>query len=273
MMDTHAHLDHVEGLAEALEQAVDAGVTGIVTVGEDLASNQRNLEICRRYQRPKIYCGLGLHPGRVRIDELTACLDFIRAHHQEAVAIGEIGLDFWYKEVRKDEARKNEQRQAFSLLLEIAREFDLPVSIHSRGAWQECLAMTRASGVSRAVFHWYSGPLDVLDDLLAAGYWISATPSLAASLQAREAVRHAPINRTLLETDTPVFYRGAGGAAGFVSSPKDVLRTLDDYCELTGMAVEQARQILDENARKFFRLDEGFLDPFPGIGGDAPGGG
>ncbi len=120
IIDTHAHLDHLENLNPALEEAAAAGVEGIVAVGEDLDSNRKNLEIKKSVTLPKIYLGLGMHPGNIKADDIESCMEFIRENIQQADAIGEIGLDFWYKWVRKDKEKKDEQRKVFRRLLELA---------------------------------------------------------------------------------------------------------------------------------------------------------
>ena len=252
IVDTHAHLDHLEGVEQALAEAASAGVEAIAVMGEDLMSNQRHYELAQRVSSPKILLGLGFHPSKTDEQDLTECLTWIQSHIHEAKAIGEIGLDYWYKGVKKDAAKKERMRTVFSAMLALAKEHNLPVSIHSRGAWRDCFEMTVASGIRKAVFHWYSGPLDVLDTILEAGYCISATPSLVSSAQAQEAIKHAPIERTLIETDSPVYYRQPQTQAGFRAAPKDVWRTLDYYCQIKRVAKEDALQILNANAWRIF---------------------
>ncbi len=252
MIDTHAHLDHLENLSEALTNAASAGVEGIVCVGIDLAANKKNLEIKRTTRAPKIYLALGMHPANINRNEVEECIQFIRDHIREVVAIGETGLDYWYKWVKKDEAKKVEQREVFNRQLDLAREFNLPVIIHSRGAWRDCLNMVRAAGVKKAVFHWYSGPLDVLSEIVESGFYVGTTPSLAYSPQSREAISQAPINRILIETDCPVFFQD--GESGFTSQPKDVFRTLEAYARLKNVDAKEALVVFNQNARTLFGL-------------------
>ena len=252
MIDTHAHLDHLDNLREALENAHKAGVSGIVSVGVDLTANQKNLEIQKSTQRPAIYVALGIHPGNINPQDIDACFAWIREHIREAVAIGETGLDYWYKGVKKDEARKDEQRRVFQKQLDLAKEYDLPVVIHSRGAWRDCFDMTRDAGVKKAVFHWYSGPLDILKEIMDYGYYVGTTPSVAYSPQSREAMRYAPVDKTLLETDCPVSY--GQGEETFRSEPKDVFRTLRAYAELKNMPEEKIQEMVTRNALDFFGI-------------------
>lgn len=254
LIDTHAHLDHLENLDEALESAARAGVEGIVAVSEDLNSSRRNLEIKRTKKDPCIYLGMGMHPSEANLQDLEECLALMRTNVKALSAIGEIGLDFWYAWVRRDDQKKEEQRKIFGAFLEFAKKFNLPAVIHSRGAWRECFDMARQAGVTQAVFHWYSGPLDVLEDILASGYYVSATPSLAYSLEARASMARAPLVQTLIETDCPVFYRNKETGDGFKAEPKDVFRTLKIYCALKGIEESQAADVLNQNAKKFFNI-------------------
>lgn len=253
--DTHAHLDQLEGLNGAMERAHAAGVVGIVAISMDLESCRKNLEIRKRFSVPKVYLGLGMHPSEADPQEVDAIIELCRAHAGEIHAVGEIGLDFWYKWVRKDEAKKNEQRWVFRKLLTLAKELDKPAVIHSRGAWRECLDTALELGVEKAEFHWYSGPLDVLEDILKAGYYVSTSPSVAYSPQSREAMSVAPIERTLIETDCPVRYTDEATGEVFQAEPKDVFRTLEAYAKLKGMLVQESLDRLNKNAEDFFNLN------------------
>lgn len=261
LIDTHAHLDHLEDLDGALERADKAGVEGVAAMSTNAASCRRNLEIRRTKGKPKIYLAMGMHPSDADLGRLDACVRLIREHRDELAAVGEIGLDFWYKGARKDKEKKDDQRKVFRTLLELAGELDLPAVIHTRGAWQECFETARGSGIRMAEFHWYSGPLDVLKHILDSGYYVSASPGLAYSPPSRDAVTYAPIERTMIETDSPVFYRcagpGGGGNAGggFQAEPKDVFKTLGAYCALKNVDEVYAAGVFNRNAREFFHLD------------------
>ncbi len=254
-IDTHAHLDHVEGVEEALKEAYQVGVKGVVTVGIDLTANTKNLEIKRKTKEPEIFLALGIHPESLENSNPQGQekgFQFIRDNIREAVAIGEIGLDYWYKWAKKDEGKKKEQRQIFEMQLKLAKEFDLPAVIHSRGSWRDCLDMTKSIGVKKAVFHWYSGPTIILQEIIDVGYFISASPALSYSPQHQDAIKYAPIEHTLIETDSPVFY--GSGESGFRATPKDVFRTLKLYAQLKNISEEKAAEIFYKNSRDFFGI-------------------
>jgi TatD DNase family protein len=257
IIDTHAHVDQLEDLSGALMRAHEAGVSDIVAMSVDLSSMQKVLAIAGQYQQPKIHPALGVHPGMVSgrggpCVRPNLAFDFMRANASQACAIGETGLDYWYKWVRKDEAERQKQKDSFSFHLDLAREFDLPIVIHSRGAWQDCLSMACESKVKRALFHWYSGPVDVLDQVLDAGFYVSTSPSVAYSPESRKAMAHAPLERVLIETDSPVSYRD--GETSFMAEPKDVIRTWKALAQLKNLNEEETLAALNANAKEFFRI-------------------
>ncbi len=255
IIDTHAHLDHLANLDQAIANAKNAKVSAIAAMSMDLASCRRNLEIKKTTDGLRIFLAMGIHPAEVRMEELEPCLDLVRGNREELSAIGEIGLDFWYKAVRKDKQKHEEQRQVFRAFLELAKELDLPVVIHARGTWRECLETTKNIGIQKVVFHWYSGPLDILKDIIASNYFISASPALAHSPQLREVMSHAPMEQILIETDCPVFFKNSDEDPGFIAEPKDVWRTLKAYCELKKISQQDALTVLNQNAKDFFGIE------------------
>ena len=252
IIDSHAHIDQIEDLSDALTRAHEAGVSDIMAMSVDLPSMKKVLEIAGQYQQPRIHPALGVHPGLIKQDTQSLALEFMRAHIKEARAIGETGLDYWYKWVRKDEGERQKQKDSFSFHLGLACEFDLPIVIHSRGAWRDCLNLARESRVKRALFHWYSGPLDILDQILEAGFYVSTSPSVAYSPESQKAMAHAPIERILIETDSPVHFKD--GESSFMAEPKDVIRTWQALAQLKNMNEQDTLALVNTNAKVFFRI-------------------
>jgi TatD DNase family protein len=264
IIDTHAHLYDFPNADDVLRDSAAAGVSDVVALGVDLASSKKHIEIVEQLQNDspplvgggrgmQVHLALGLHPGNIQTDHIDATFLFFleelrrfNLRSSNIVAIGEAGLDFWYKWVRQDDAKKNEQRVVFQRHLDLAREFDLPIVVHCRGAWRESLGMIKAAHVKKAVFHWYSGPVDVLKDILDAGFLISGSLALEYSPEARQAVEYAQIDRILVETDTPV--RGA--------TPKDVWRSFKALCQIKGIDEDKALAVVNANARAFFNIEE-----------------
>jgi len=248
VIDGHTHLEELENPREAIERAGAAGVFAIIAVGSDHDSNRRVLELSGRYGGTVVYPALGIHPSSLHAAPVESTLGFIEENMHKAVAIGEIGLDYWLKEVRKDPSEKTLQQDVFRNLLGLSERYDKPAIIHARGSWEDCLDLTLQARVRKAVFHWYSGPLDILQRLLDQGYYISATPAAEYSRHHREAVSKTPLDRLLLETDAPVPYQGRK------SEPRDVFRTLEAVAEIKGTDKGEVTEVTTKNALAFFKL-------------------
>ena len=252
LIDTHAHLEEIENLEQAINQARQARVSAIIAVGSDYESNQKVLRLAEEYQG-YVYPALGLHPWNLAKSDLERDLAFIEAHLAQAVGIGEVGLDY-DKRVRA-RADKEQQVTTFRELLKLARSYDKPILIHSRYAWRDALVLVEQAQVNKAVFHWYTGTSSVLRDIVASGYYISATPAVEYHQEHRRAVREVALERLLLETDSPVVYR-RGTQLEYQSRPADVLRTLKGVAALRGTDEAEIAEVTTSNAIRLFGLAE-----------------
>ena len=251
LIDSHAHLDLVADLPQALEQARQAGVTAIVAQGRDRRSGEHALKLASDYPG-FIFPSLGLHPYRLAsaglVSRLEAELRFVEDNLHRAVALGEVGLDYKKELVR--ETGKELQHTVLERLLDIAGRYDKPVLVHSRYAWRDALNLVQRSGVQQAVFHWFTGPTSVLRSAVEAGYFLSATPACVYHQEHRRAVKETPLDRLLLETDSPVYYRGLDRAAG----PADVAGVLGEVAAIKGLPPEQVAEATTANSAGLFKL-------------------
>ena len=250
LVDTHAHLEEFTDLENTITAARSAGVIGIVAVGSDLASNRRTLDISRAFPS-FVFPALGLHPWNLKENELDQTVEFIEHHASEAVGIGEVGLDYHKRVVAV--TNKERQKQVFAELLNVARRHDKPALVHSRYAWRDCLDLVANAGLQKAVFHWFTGPSSVLRDIVSRGYYLSATPAAEYHEEHRRAVREAPLELLLLETDSPVTY-GRGSEAEFQARPADVRRSLAASSLLRKAPEELVAESTTSNAVKLFNL-------------------
>ncbi|MFH0788448.1 MAG: TatD family hydrolase [Pseudomonadota bacterium] len=241
VIDTHVHLDELTDPEGAIQEARKAGLSGLVAVGMDLKSNEKILAFSRRYPG-FVFPAMGYHPWKISISGVRDNLDYLRKHLDQAVALGEVGLDY------KTSVPRELQDWVFKDLLELALEKKKPVILHCRLSHEQVFELTRKYNLKKAVFHWYSGPANILKELLLAGYCISATPALAHSPKHREAVVAAPLKQILIETDSPVAYQGEP------SSPAQVLRTLTELSKIKGIEIEEAALKTTQNARDFFGI-------------------
>jgi len=242
LIDTHAHLDKIKDIGAALSRAQEAGVRAIVGVGTDLVSNEKILALASRYP-DFVYPALGLHPWELHSHDLEANFALIQRELPHCLAMGEIGLDFAL------ETPQDDQKEILKRLLDIAVKERKPVLLHARRAWAAVLDLVKTFQVKQAVFHWYSGPIELLSSLLEMGYYISATPAAAYSPRHREAIQATPLDRLLLETDAPEVYQGSA------SEPKDLVKTLFSVSRLTGMEEEKIAGRTFHNAQNFFQLN------------------
>jgi TatD DNase family protein len=252
LIDTHAHLDELRNLDLMLEEAKKAGVIAIVAVGSNYQSNMKTLKISQQNRR-FVYPALGLHPwelgnlGTFKIDEN---LRFIEQNIASAVAVGEIGLDY-DKRVLKV-ASKELQKEVLGRLLNLARKYAKPAIIHSRYAWKDALYLIQNVGINKAVFHWFTGFSSVLKDIIGGGYFVSATPATEYHEEHRRAIKEAPLQRLLLETDCPVAY---GRTARYESQPADILRDVKAVSRLKEIAEATIAEQTTRNAINLFLLD------------------
>jgi len=251
LIDTHAHLDEVEDLDKAIEEGKQAGLVAIIAVGQDYESNLKILNIAEKHKR-FVFPALGLHPwslGKMDASKVDLTLRQIEDNIKKTVGIGEIGLDYDKRVLAS--ADKERQKEAFKSVLELAGRYDKPVSVHARYSWKDSFDLVKASGVKRAVFHWYTGFSSVLREIIAEGYFISATPAGEYHDEHRRAIRETPLQNLLLETDCPVTY---GRETKYQARPSDVIRSLKAVAQIKGVSENVVADKTTENALRFFDL-------------------
>jgi TatD DNase family protein len=241
LIDGHAHLNEIEDVNGAIKRARAKGVTHIVAVGMDIESNRRTLALAEEYPGI-VYPAIGYHPWSIQADDIDATLAYLDRHLERCIAVGEIGLDY------KVKLKKPVQWEVFARVLDLAHRHGKPVIVHARYSHQRCHRMVADAGIEKAVFHWFSGPLEVLDRIVDDGYWVSCTPALAYSPAHQAAIKQAPLNRILVETDCPVQYSGK------TSEPAHLLDTLAHLGRLKDLPLEKVARATTANAREFFRL-------------------
>jgi len=241
LIDTHAHLSDIDFVEPVLAAARAVGVERIVAVGMEVKSNRRTLELARNFP-DMVVPAVGYHPWEIDKNNIDTEISYIASHLRHCVALGEVGLDYKVKTPKKI------QWDVFDRLLSLAVQFAKPVIVHCRFSHQRSHRMVAAAGIERAVFHWYSGPLDVLGNLLEDGFFVSATPALKYSPPHQAAIKQAPLERILIETDAPVAYQNQ------ISTPATLVDTLALVSRLKQIPVSDVAGITTANAQKFFSL-------------------
>jgi TatD DNase family protein len=247
LIDGHAHLDAITPLDPVIERACSVGVSRIIAVGMDFESNKKTLAIAGNYPG-YIFPAIGYHPWSIKENEIQNTLSFIEKHIAQCVAMGEVGLDY------KIKVKKAVQWEVFSQVLQIARKNEKPVIIHTRFSYERAHRMVIEAGIEKAVFHWYSGPGNILSRIIENGFFVSATPALAFSKAHREAIIKAPVERILVETDSPVKY-------GYkTSEPADLIETLRHLAKLKELSENEVALITTKNSEKLYGIS-GLLIP------------
>jgi len=199
LVDAHVH--SYEYSADELEAIKSEGIM-LVSVAEDYESSLKNLELSEREQWVKP-C-VGIHPWNVGKASRSVLKDLEKlASEMGAICVGEIGLDT--KFVPETIER---QREFFTALLRIARDLSLAVNLHAAGTWREVFEALLKFDIESALFHWYTGPLDLLEEITDQGYYISINPALKVQEKHRQVAEAAELDAILLESDGPYNYRG-----------------------------------------------------------------
>lgn len=246
LIDSHAHLEEIEDLDSAIERAKQKGVIAIVAVGSDYESNNQVLDIAQKHSS-FVYPALGLHPGNLEVSSIERNLQFIEDNIKNAVAIGEVGLDYKKDFIKK--ASKDLQKEVLKSVLALAKRYDKAVAFHSRYAWRDSFDLVKESQVVKVVFHWFAGPLNVLKDILMNGYFVSATLAVEYHEEHRRVIKTATLENLLLETDSPVIYRGHR------AEPADVVRVLNSVAEFKGLPPDILADKTTENALRFYGIN------------------
>ena len=254
LFDTHAHYDSGAFNADRLEVLAsmpEAGVELILNPGCDLPSSQTAVELAEKF--PFVYAAVGVHPSDCEGFSQNT-LDGLRAlaAHPKVRAVGEIGLDYYWK----DNPPREFQREVFHAQLELAEELQLPVIVHDREAHQDCLEVVRAHPKVTGVYHCYSGSLEDAKTLVRLGWMLSFTGVVTYKNARRslEVIDWLPMDRIMIETDSP--YLTPEPFRGRRNDSRKVYRVAETIAQVKGLEAEEIARITLENGKRFFGIEE-----------------
>lgn len=254
LIDSHAHLDgekFADDRAAVVERALAAGVVKIITMGDSLESSARSVALAERFE--PIYAAVGVHPEEAQ--PMTAATDeqlAAWAAQEKVVAIGEIGLDYYWE---KDEEKRALQRAIFVRQLDLARQLKLPVCIHDREAHGDMMKILKTEGRGlRGVLHCYSGSWEMAAELLKGDWYFGIDGPLTYKNAAKlpEIVQRLPAERILVETDSP--YLSPMPFRGKRNEPAHVLYVAKKAAELRGESLEDFARATRENTRALYGI-------------------
>ena len=246
-IDTHAHLDKLTlPPKQVLEEAKNFFVNHIITIGTDFQDWGKVIQLCEDY-KPQVYGTLGLHPHSAK-DWNEECEVFLRKNltHERIVAVGEIGLDYYY-----ENSERQLQKESFEKQLNLAKEFKLPVEIHTRAAEEDTLFfLKKMQGSVRGLLHCFTSSYKMACAALDAGFNISFSGIITFknSEDIRETCRKMPLDRIHIETDSPFLspspYRGKENQPCRVSTVAEAVASLHNV-DLETLSKQLKKNTLD----------------------------
>lgn len=252
IFDTHAHYDDKQFDAdreELLNELPELGVGTIVNVGASFEGCKRAMELAARY--PHVYAAVGVHPDEVgALNEETFAMLESWCHEEKVVAVGEIGLDYYW-----DEEPREAQKEWFIRQLDLARRVELPVNIHSRDASEDAFKIMDeyAKGLG-GIIHCYSGSKEMAVEYVKRGFHIGVggVVTFKNGKKLKQVVETIPLESIVLETDCPYLapepYRGKRNNSSYIRY------VAEEIARLKGITLDKVLNQTEINARKVYGL-------------------
>lgn len=249
-IDTHAHIDYFSDPKTIVEQALEANVGKIILPGVEPDKFDTIISLIDEYNC--VYGALGVHPSEAdkfndetvkRINEL--------AKHPKIVALGEIGLDYYW-----DKKNTQQQKDIFKIQLEIANSLNLPVLIHNRDAHKDTFDILEKYEIKNAIMHCFSGSVEYAKECVKKGFLIGigGVVTFKNAKVIKEVVKEIPIENIVLETDAP--YLAPHPFRGSENSPKYLSFISKEIANIKDMPPIEVENITTQNALKFFNISE-----------------
>lgn len=261
LFDSHAHYydarfeeETEQGADGILEQVFSEGISHIINVGTSLENNDKCLAFAKRYDG--MYAAVGIHPGDCAPysrEAMGQFREFLLAHRDfskhKIVAIGEIGLDYYWEPYDKEH-----QAFFFREQMKLAEETQLPVVIHDREAHGDCFDMILEFPHVQGVFHSYSGSAEMARELVKRGWYISfsGVVTFKNATRVREVVKSVPLDRLLVETDCP--YLAPHPMRGKLNHSGYLHYTAEGIADVFGVSVEEIAMHTADNAKRLFDI-------------------
>lgn len=253
LFDTHAHLDDErfdidrDKLIESLKLS---GVDIVINVGADMESSKRSLELSKKYDF--IYAAVGIHPHDSRLfgDKEIEELEKMVKENEKVVAIGEIGLDYFY-----DNSPRETQKEMFIKQIKLANKLEKPFIIHSRDAVQDTLDLVKKyNNNSKFVLHSFNQSIEIAKQYIKMGgyFSISGPVTFKKSNNLREVVKYIPIDRLFVETDCP--YLTPEPHRGKRNEPSNTYFVASEIAKVKNIELESVIEITKQNAIDFFDI-------------------
>jgi TatD DNase family protein len=252
--DTHAHLNaeqYNEDLQEVIDRALSEGISNIVVVGFDRPTIEKAMELTEKYDF--IYASIGWHPVDA-IDMTEEDLQWIEelSGHPKVVALGEMGLDYYW-----DKSPKDIQQEVFRKQIRLAKKVKLPIVIHSRDATADIVEILKEEGAGEVggIMHCFSGSPEIAQECVDMNFYISlgGPVTFKNAKKPKEVADIIPLEKLLIETDCP--YLTPHPHRGKRNEPSYVKLVAEQIAEIKGLSTEEVAQATTENAKKLFGIN------------------
>ena len=254
MIDSHCHINdkafsNLE--SEYVKEANEVGVSHFLVVGCDLEMSKKGVEIANNFDC--CFAAIGIHPSdskNAEKDDLNLIEQMV--NNNKVIAIGEIGLDYYWD---KEESVKEHQREYFIEQIDLANRYNLPISIHCRDAYEDCLSILKNHPVKKGgVMHCYGGSKEMMKEFLKLGFYIGigGTVTFKNAIKIKEVVKVVPSDRYLLETDAP--YLAPTPHRGEQNHSKYLSLIRDQIAELRNVSPNIVEKETNENFKRLFNL-------------------
>jgi len=246
-IDTHCHIDYFEEkeTEKIVENAKKAGVKIMLNSGSHVESLKKTLDLIKKY--PEVRAVLGIFPIdtlKLSEDELSDQIDLIRKNKDNIVAIGEVGIDL------KESDDLESQRKTFQKFIDLAKELDKPIVIHSRKAELECIELLEKSQHKKIVMHCFSGKRKLVERVRDNGWYLSIPTSVNNSEQFQDMISIVPIEQLFCETDSPFLHP----LKERNNEPANVIYSYKKIAEIKGLSLKEVEKQIEMNYKKLFEF-------------------
>ena len=253
LFDTHAHLNATqfnEDVEQVIERARAEGVSHIVVVGFDRPTIQRAMELAEQYSF--IYAAVGWHPvDAIHMTDDDLMMIEQLAAHPKVVALGEMGLDYYW-----DQSPKEVQKEVFRKQIRLAKKVKLPIIIHNRDATADIVHILREEQAAEVggVMHCFTGSVEVAHQCIDMNFYISfgGPVTFKNAKKPKEVAKEIPLDRLLIETDCP--YLTPHPFRGKRNEPSYVKYVAEAIAELKGVSFDEVAQKTSDNAKRLFGI-------------------
>lgn len=253
LFDTHAHLNATqfnEDVEQVIERARAEGVSHIVVVGFDRPTIERAMELAEQYSF--IYAAVGWHPvDAIHMTDDDLMMIEQLAAHPKVVALGEMGLDYYW-----DQSPKEVQKEVFRKQIRLAKKVKLPIIIHNRDATADIVHILQEEQAAEVggVMHCFTGSVEVAHQCIDMNFYISfgGPVTFKNAKKPKEVAKEIPLDRLLIETDCP--YLTPHPFRGKRNEPSYVKYVAEAIAELKGLSFEEVAQKTSDNAKRLFGI-------------------